>query len=88
MAIMAATQGIPSICIEIEHKLRYVFESLKAGSKLWEQPFNQNSLLALVEEISGNLPEYRKMIKSAAKENCRLAEQSASEFLETLGTFI
>lgn len=83
-AILAATLGIPSVCIEIEPKLKYVSESLGKGGKLWHQPFNECELLATIEEVSDNLSYCREQARIAAKTNRNLAELSIFEFLQVL----
>ncbi|UCG58651.1 MAG: polysaccharide pyruvyl transferase family protein [Phycisphaerales bacterium] len=83
-AILAAIMGIPSICVEIEPKLRYVWESLHGGSKLWSPPFAGMDLIASVEQISNNLRAYSGLTREAVKANCRRAELSVSEFLQVL----
>jgi polysaccharide pyruvyl transferase WcaK-like protein len=83
-AIFAATLGIPSICIEIEPKLRYICEAFGDAGKLWQQPFDKSQLLSLVEEISKAQVVYSQRTKAAAVENRRLAEQSIHEFYESL----
>jgi len=83
-AILAATLGIPSVCIEIEPKLNYVCESLKGGSRLWHQPFDEKELVDIVAEISGKLHGYCEQVQLAARTNRDLAELSVSEFLSIL----
>ena len=80
-AIFASVLGIPCVCIEIEAKLREICVSLRGGGRIWSPPFEEDALVAAVEEMVGNLQMYSELTCKAAGENAGLAELSISEFL-------
>ncbi len=80
-AIFASVLGIPCVCIEIEPKLREICVSLRGGGRMWSPPFEEDALVAAVQEMADNLRVYSELTCKAAGENAGLVELSMSEFL-------
>jgi polysaccharide pyruvyl transferase WcaK-like protein len=49
--VFSAVQGIPSIAIEIEPKLKIAAQTLQPGCLLWKQPFDATELLSHITTI-------------------------------------
>lgn len=60
--VAAATLGIPSIAIEVEQKLTLASQTLSSGCLLWKQPFSQQELVTLINNIFDNYDQFVKAI--------------------------
>src|SRR5262249_13101907 len=79
-ALFAALLGKPTVCIEIEPKLRLVSELLGCG--LWRQPFQEAECLALLDTLFQNYDSQQATLAAAVTRQQQLGEQLMREFLD------
>lgn len=84
--IAAALLGIPSICIEIEPKLRNIYKMLYPSSLIWQDPFAVEVLVDHVLSIDKKYNEYLSLTIEARDRNITLAISSKEKFFNQLAT--
>jgi polysaccharide pyruvyl transferase WcaK-like protein len=77
--ILPAIFGIPGIAVEIEPKLVNVHRMLPRGTKLWQKPFNPDSLLKMIQEMLENNDEFRRLVNEDVSYNHNIALEAKAD---------
>ena len=83
-AIFSALLGRPSICIEIEPKLRLASETLDLRPYLWRQPFQACELYARIDRLLTDDREAVLAVEAAVARQRQLARSMEREFQDYL----
>jgi len=78
-AIVGATFGIPSLCVEVEPKLKIMASQLKTGAECWPQPFDADIGYQKINLMLKNYNYYKRGIMESFNELSVSANQAANK---------
>lgn len=84
-AVLGSVLGKPSVCIEVEPKLRFISEVLGESGALWAHPFDPEAGRATVLNILSSYERRVEILKTAVVKQSSLATAMGTEFLAFLG---
>ena len=86
-AVFSSMLGIPSICLDIEPKLRLISELIGMGSELWSKPFDIVECIEKIKKLESNSSEISNSLVEFVEMQTSLANQMQVDLINYLKAF-